>query len=167
MGDTICLIGFMGSGKTTLGEALAKRIGWNWVDLDAEIVKGEKTSIANIFAEKGEAYFRRLETQYLNKVLQQSNTVISTGGGIIVTPENVEMLAKTNTFYLNWEFDTLYERIAHDKSRPLATSYKEVLARYEDRQAFYKAASKVTVLCENKSIAQLIDEVLKHVKNVS
>ncbi|WP_054739230.1 shikimate kinase [Cellulosilyticum ruminicola] len=166
MGETICLIGFMGSGKTTVGEALAKKMGWNWVDLDAEIVKGEKNSIANIFAEKGEGYFRRLETQYLSKVLEEPKTIISTGGGVVVTPENIEMLVKNNTVYLNWEFDTLYERIASDKARPLVTSYEEVHARYKSRQVLYEAASKIRILCENKSVIQLVDEILEHIKIV-
>ena len=166
MGETICLIGFMGSGKTTIGEALAKKLGWNWIDLDAEIVKGEKITIANIFAEKGEAYFRSLETQYLSKALQETNTVISTGGGIVVTPENVAMLAGQNTIYLKWDFDVLYERIASDKARPLVTSYEEVLARYESRKTLYKAASKVSILCQNKSVLQLVDEILISVKAV-
>lgn len=166
MEGTICLIGFMGSGKTTVGEELAKKIGWHWVDLDTEIVRGEKMSIANIFAQKGEAYFRSLETKYLRDVLKEAHTVVSTGGGIIVTPKNVQMLANTNTFYLNWKFDTLYERIAHDKTRPLATSYEEVLERYKGREALYEAASQVAIACEKKTIMQVVDEILKHVKVV-
>lgn len=164
MEETICLIGFMGSGKTTVGETLAKKIGWHWIDLDAEIVKGTKMPIANIFAQKGEAYFRSLETQYLNDVLKATHTVVSTGGGIIVTPENVKMLEATNTFYLKWEFDILYERIANDKARPLVTSYKEVLERYKEREALYEAASRVVITCKNKTMMQVVDEILKHVK---
>lgn len=161
MASNICLIGFMGSGKTTVGEVLAKKIGWHWVDLDTEIAKGENTSIANIFAQKGEAYFRSLETQYLKKALQQEDTVISTGGGIIVTPENVTLLAEKTTFYLYWKFDTLYQRIAGDTARPLATSYDEVHMRYKGREALYDAASKEMIQCEGKTVDEVVASILK------
>lgn len=161
MANNICLIGFMGSGKTTIGEVLAKKTGWQWIDLDTEIAKGENMSIANIFAKKGEAYFRSLETQYLKKALQQEKTIISTGGGVVVSPENVTVLAQKATFYLHWEFETLYERIAGDKTRPLATSYEELHMRYRGREALYDAASKELISCEGKTVNQVADMVLK------
>lgn len=161
MANSICLIGFMGSGKTTVGEVLAKKIGWHWTDLDTEIEKGENMSIANIFTEKGEAYFRSLETQYLKKALQQEKTVVSTGGGVITTPENVKLLAANETFYLQWAFETLYGRIAGDVARPLATSYDELYMRYKGREALYNAANKKVIACEGKTVDEVVTMILK------
>lgn len=160
MRETICLIGFMGSGKTTVGAESALLLGYDWVDLDQHIEKNEKTSIAALFASKGEAYFRQLETLYLQKAVEKP-CVISTGGGIVVTPQNVEVLKKQRTFYLNYEFDTLYERIANDATRPLATSYEEVRLRYDARQALYKAASQIQIQCDHKSVEAIVEEIIK------
>lgn len=155
----ICLIGFMGSGKTTVGEALAYKLGFKWVDLDFYIEEQEKMTIAKIFEEKGEAHFRRLETKYLQVFADEEQLVLSTGGGIIVTPENRVLLQQHQTFYLNWEFDTLYQRIAGDVTRPLATSYEALCTRYEMRQPFYKEASDMTIDCEGKTIEAVVDEI--------
>ncbi len=160
MRENICLIGFMGSGKTTIGEALARKARWQWTDLDAEIAKGENTTIANIFAQKGETYFRGLETKYLKAALEHKRTIISTGGGIIVTPENVTLLAQSKTIYLKWEFETLYRRIAGDKGRPLVTSYEEIAQRYKSREALYDTASTITIQCEGKTVDEVVNEIL-------
>ncbi|QEH68908.1 shikimate kinase [Cellulosilyticum sp. ST5] len=165
MTKAICLIGFMGSGKTTVGGALAKALHYSWIDLDAYIEEACGEMIASMFASKGEAYFRNLEETYLKKALDEEVGIISTGGGIIVNSENRTVLKTQNTFYLYHEYDTLYERIADDKSRPLVSSYEEVKERYMKRQALYEAAAKYTISCEGKSIEEVVSTILEILKD--
>lgn len=163
MKEAICLIGFMGSGKTTIGQEVAKELGYRWIDLDTYIQQQEKITIPDIFARYGETYFRKLEVKYLERVLDEEDVVISTGGGIIVSPENVKLLNAQQTFYLMWEFDTLFNRIEGDEARPLSTSYEEVYKRYKVRQGLYENASRAHIQCEGKSIVDIVTEVLEKV----
>src|SRR5580658_7587207 len=92
----IYLTGFMGSGKTTVAQVLADRLGWDFADLDAEIVAQERAAIAEIFDARGEAEFRRIETEmiraWVRKVQRGMPTVIALGGGTFVQPENQRLL---------------------------------------------------------------------------
>src|SRR5258706_5042759 len=92
----IVLIGFMGTGKTVTAKVLARKLRRRMVELDAVIEKQERKSIPEIFAAKGEAYFRRAERKALLRTLRQGNLVISTGGGVIVKPQNIRDLKKTS-----------------------------------------------------------------------
>lgn len=120
MENNIVLIGLMGAGKSTVGKALAKVLGCDFVDIDEEIVKQENMSINDIFAQKSETYFRELETQVIKKFAGQKNAVISLGGGAFEKEINREVLLNSGkVFYLQANIDTLYERIKTDSSRPL------------------------------------------------
>lgn len=163
----ICLIGFMGSGKTTIGRALSEQLNANWVDLDTYIEEKANQSICNIFEEYGEAYFRALEQEALNELLEQEEVIISTGGGVITTPDNIRNLKLEKTIYLAYPFDTLYERIAGDTSRPLVTSYETLQKRFEDRLGLYEAASRVTINCQDKSINHIIEEIITYLETIS
>lgn len=162
----ICLIGFMGSGKTTVGEAVAKLLNEPWTDLDTYIVTQTGKSISQIFSDHGEAYFRSLEVQYLEKVLEKEEGVISTGGGIITTPANIERLHKEATVYLAYPFDTLYYRIAGDTTRPLATSYDSLKERFNSRLDLYEKACQVKIDCEGKSINCIAEEIIKKMDRI-
>ncbi len=156
----ICLIGFMGSGKTTLGKVVAQLLGEPWIDLDTYIVSQEGKSISQIFGEHGEAYFRSLEVQYLKEVLEKEEGVVSTGGGIITTPTNIERLREELTVYLAYPFDRLYHRIVGDTTRPLATSYDELKERFNNRLALYEKACQIKIDCEGKSINCIAKEII-------
>lgn len=162
----ICLIGFMGSGKTTVGEALAKQLDVPWFDLDTYIVQQTGKSISQIFSESGERQFRKLESLYLQKVLDEKEGVISTGGGIITIPENIEKLHKEATIYLSYPFDTLYERIAGDATRPLATSYESLKERFNSRLAYYEKACRVKINCQGKSINYIAEEIINKISKL-
>lgn len=162
----ICLIGFMGSGKTTVGEALARQLDMPWVDLDTYIVKQINKSVSQIFSESGESYFRKLESLYLQQVLDGNKGVISTGGGIITTLENIEKLRKETTIYLAYPFDTLYERIAGDATRPLATSYESLKERFNSRLALYEKACQVRIDCQDKSINCIAEEIISKISRL-
>lgn len=162
----ICLIGFMGSGKTTIGKALGNELHMKWIDLDQYIEEKEKRIISMIFKENGEAYFRVLEHDYLKALIHEEG-IISTGGGIITTPENRQLLQKTITIYLEYPFETLYQRIEGDETRPLATSYNELKERFETRLSLYESASQVTIKCQDKSINEVVQEIITYIEKMA
>ncbi|MBE6022420.1 MAG: shikimate kinase [Cellulosilyticum sp.] len=161
---TICLIGFMGSGKTTIGKELKEMLGKKWIDLDEYIEIQEGKKISDIFEQKGESYFRELEHIYLKQLINEGVEIISTGGGIITTPKNSEMLQKTCSIYLEYPFDVLYQRIEGDNNRPLATSYEALKTRFLNRLDLYEKAAQVKINCRDKSINEIAQEIITYLK---
>ena len=120
MKDNITLIGFMGSGKTTIGKALAKLMEMKFVDIDKVIEAHEKKSVAKIFEEKGQIYFRDLEREVISQEALRNNCVIATGGGSILDNENVKRLKETSFIvFLNATIDCLYLRLKNNTTRPI------------------------------------------------
>ena len=121
MMKNIVLIGFMGSGKTTIGKSLEEKTDMVFVDTDELIEAYEGCKVSEIFADKGEAYFRRLEKETLKNLLESTdNKVISTGGGIVTNQENIPLLKQLGkVFYLRIKPETVVERLEGDKTRPL------------------------------------------------
>ncbi len=122
----IVMIGFMGTGKSTVGSALAERLGWRFVDTDAAVVEREGRTIPELFEEKGEAYFREAETSVLAGVLAGSRQVVSTGGGAALRQENREaMLGGGFVVALTAPPEVLLARLRGDANRPLLAGDKE------------------------------------------
>ncbi len=117
----VVLIGMMGSGKTSVGRRLAKRLGWPFQDADWAIEDAAGTTITNIFAEIGEAAFRRSERQVIARLLnERTNQVLALGGGSFVTPETRELVRKKAiSIWLNADLDTLVRRTGRRTDRPL------------------------------------------------
>src|ERR1700733_676890 len=118
----VYLTGFMGSGKTTVARALADRLGWDFIDLDAEIESAEKATIAEIFESRGELEFRRIETETIRRVMHTVErglpTVIALGGGSFVQPANAAMLATRGiSIWLDCPFEVIEQRITDSESR--------------------------------------------------
>ena len=166
----ISLIGMMGSGKTCIGELLAKLLNMSFVDTDEQIIKSEKTSINQIFAQKGETYFREIETATLKNVLNFNNQIISTGGGIIKSDENLSLLKeKSVVFYLKASPDILFERIKNNKERPLLnvenmkdkikTILQERISQYEKAQYIIVTDDKSPIEIANEIIGIINDSV--------
>lgn len=161
---SIALIGMMGCGKTTVGKLLAAALEREFVDLDQVIETAQNTSISSIFKEKGEAFFRELETKALNQYKNTSNLVISTGGGIVETEKNLEILeANFITIYLKTSPDVLFARIKDDTTRPLlqTTTPKKTLEKLlKKREKSYKKASKI-VISDKKTPEEIMKEIQK------
>ena len=153
------LLGFMGSGKTTI----ARKLDSDFVDMDAFLVDRLGMPIARFFEEKGEAAFRQLEEEVLADLLK-TDKVISTGGGIVISPRNRALLKQNpDNIYLKADFETLYQRISADKDnqRPLfLKNSKEGLAViFNERQAWYEEVASRVVDVARLSPEEIIEEL--------
>lgn len=151
----VFLIGFMGAGKTTIGEPLAEALNYSFLDLDIEIEKVAKMGIPDIFQQKGEPEFRELESATLRKVTS-NKLVIATGGGVIQSPGNIEWMNNWgNSVYLKASFETVYDRIHGDSHRPLTSlSYSNLKKRFEERATLYENAD-IIINTEGRSVEEV------------
>ncbi len=136
----LVLTGFMGTGKTTVGKILAKKLGYRFLDSDAEIEKREQKSINELFALCGEDGFREIESRVIEELSQKRNSVIATGGGVVLRKENIENLRKNGiVILLRVDMDTIAQRLADKSNRPLATgkSAQELCEKLKAREEFY------------------------------
>ena len=153
------LLGFMGAGKSTI----ARGLNPNYLDMDALIEKRLGMSIVNFFAEKGEAAFRQVESEVLADLLQ-TDQVVSTGGGVVISQRNRNLL-KTNSdnIYLKADFETLYQRIRQDEEqeRPLFLNQNksDLQQIFEQRQAWYEEVATQIVDTRLKSPQEIIEEI--------
>ena len=163
----IVLIGMMAAGKTTIGSKLAKKLNYNFFDVDFEIEKLENDKIINIFENKGESYFRKVEERLSLTFVEKNNCVISLGGGAFIN-ENIRKKIQKNShsFWLNWKIRTILDRISKNKNRPIALnlSNKDLAYLYKKRVKFYKL-SDFRVNCEKKNKNEIIKIILKILKN--
>lgn len=135
----------MGAGKSTVGKILSASIGYKFLDLDDLIEKKANKKITDIFLNHGEDYFRHLETDCLTKVSKdKSNTVISTGGGIVLNPSNLDIIKSSGTsIYLRAGIETIWERIKDGRGRPLLeveNPYEAACDLLESREMLYQSA---------------------------
>ena len=165
----IVLIGMMAAGKTTIGFKLAKKLNYNFFDIDTEIEKLENEKIANIFQNEGEDYFRKIEEKLSLIFLEKRNCVISVGGGAFLNEKIRKKIKKnSHSFWLNWKFETILYRISKNKKRPLALKLnsKELTELYRKRIKFYKL-SDFKLNCDNKDKNEIIKNIFKILKNES
>jgi shikimate kinase len=139
------LIGFMGCGKTTIGQSLARRIGWHFADLDQDIEKAHGASVQQIFAEQGESHFRALEHRALktrvSEVERGKPCVVALGGGTFVQPDNYALLENNGvTLWLDAPFEMIQKRVPADGTRPLATDPEKFRALFDKRRSTYQLA---------------------------
>jgi len=161
----IYLIGFMGSGKSTIGKILSEKLNMKFVDLDKEIEKQEKMSIPEIFKEKGEKYFRNIEKNILEKMSKKSNLIVSTGGGVGADIDNLEKMKKTGTvIWLDVSLDEVFKRCEKDEKRPLLDQpYYKIKKLYNERKNIYSKAD-ITVKVDNKSPDEISNEIMGKLK---
>ena len=163
----IFLIGMMGSGKTSVGQLLSKYLNNTFYDLDAGIEKRFNLSIKEIFKEYGEEKFREVESTMLIETKNLVNSVISTGGGIVINDRNREFLKKNRVYFLNNSIEILFERATKKREqRPLLKDITlvEFVSIYESRMHLYQVCANITLNAENKSINEIVEEISNHEK---
>jgi shikimate kinase len=167
MFKNIILTGFMGVGKTSIGTRLSSDLGYIFVDTDELIEADQMTTIAEIFAKKGEPYFRDVEARIIRTVLENYNQVVSTGGGAVIRDENREMFKKAGLVVcLAARPEVIYERIKHETHRPLL-KVPDPMARIrellESRANFYSQADLIIDTSE-KSVDDAVREIKERVR---
>ena len=158
---TIILIGYMGSGKSTIGEKAARSFGVTFLDTDALIEEQEGMTISALFEKKGEAYFRQQETKVLHQLIKESKSVVlATGGGLPMREENAKLLKQLGVVvYLKAETDTLVERLKGDTTRPLLKEgdlREKIEKMLEIRNPIYEKVADVIVQTDKISIYEII-----------
>jgi len=163
----IVLLGYMASGKSVIGKALAKKLHLKSIDLDSYIEKKEKLSIAKIFETKGEIAFRMMEHAYLKEILFSNDKyILSVGGGTPCYAGNIDLITNhSNSFYLKASIETLFNRITNEKNkRPLVkdilhTNLKEFIAKHLfERNLFYNQASYL-IDVNDKTIDEIVNSL--------
>ena len=166
----IILLGYMGSGKSTVGKLLSNGINYNFLDLDQLIEKEKNMSINKIFEQHGEVYFRKLEHKILkNTLLKDENCIKNLGGGTPCYANNMELFKDNNIFtiYLNCSVNGLFERLNQNKSkRPLIANMdnnelQEFIAKHLFERSFFYNQAKFKIHTENKTKLEIVEEIKK------
>jgi shikimate kinase len=157
----VFLVGFMASGKSCVGQELARRLNWEFVDLDAQIEFRERQTVAEIFQDRGESEFRLVETAVLRDLTGslERDTVVALGGGTFVHPKNRELLQTWPSVFLEAPVAELWRRSNDDASkRPMRKNPEEFARLYDDRLPFYRQAT-VTIVTLGKDPVSLCAEI--------
>jgi shikimate kinase len=162
----IYLAGFMGSGKSTIGRLLAHRLGWSFFDLDEEIERAEKMSIAEIFDQRGEPEFRRIEStilgQHVRSIERGRPAVLALGGGTFAQPDNRQTLSEHGiTVWLDCPFETVSRRVGEASHRPLARNPEEFAALYHSRLESYRLAD-MHIPITSDDAAEAVEAIVGH-----
>ena len=157
----IVLIGFMGTGKSTVGKRVAQALAWDFVDTDCEIGEVTNLSVTEIFRRHGETRFRSEERIVVARLSQQEQIVIATGGGTVLNPLNWEALAQNGiVIALHASIEAILSRIGHKNDRPLLKGSKEAIEKlWSERQACY-AKADFTIDTSQKTIDEVVSEIL-------
>ena len=159
----LVFLGMMGSGKSTIGSLTARKLKFNFVDIDKEIEKKLNTTIKKIFENKGENYFRKIEEQITLKKLKLNSTVISLGGGAFINKNIKQEVMKNHlSFWLNWDTKILLTRIKNNNKRPLTinTSDSELIDLVKKRSISYSKAL-YEIKCDNLTKNQIANKIIK------
>jgi shikimate kinase len=160
---SVFLTGFMGAGKSTVGQLTADLLNVPYVDLDERIVQREKRSIATIFADDGEEYFRNCESDLLDELKEEPAAVYATGGGIVVREANRKIMSSMGQqIYLSASWPTLQERLQQSVDRPLVAADKnwdELKKLWKKRQKFYSEAD-IIVNVDNLSPSEIARKII-------
>jgi shikimate kinase len=166
--DRLILIGFMGTGKSTVANALAQRLGFSVRELDALIVeRSGRVSIPDIFEHDGETHFRHLETEVCVALRQDRSVVISTGGGVIGRDTNMENLTAEGgiVIFLRTSFEEILTRSADLHDRPLFKNGHQARDLYERRAPVYLRWANLVVDTDGKSVEEICSEILSSLQS--
>jgi len=170
------LTGFMAAGKSTIGPILANTLGWGFFDLDKEIENEEGLKIVEIFKQKGEEYFRGIETEILKRLSENDESIISLGGGAIASEENFKIVKSTGKIiFLKSSPEMAYKRLRFKKDRPAfvfendeAPTKEQFLERINElldsRKQYYERCDFI-VDTDNQSVGKTVDIIAKFINN--
>lgn len=160
-------MGFMGAGKSTIGQALAKRLHKEFLDTDRLIEKEEGESISHIFERKGEAFFRRREEEVIKRIAKESGFVVALGGGAILSENNRRKLGNSGIgVYLAWTPERLLERILNDRRRPLVSGLplssrrQRLVELFESREGLYKRADFIVNCSDDMTVNTVVNRIV-------
>ncbi|EOT44480.1 shikimate kinase [Enterococcus columbae] len=161
----IILIGYMGSGKSTVAKQLAQKLKQPSLDLDQIFTEKLNQSIEEVFATKGEAFFRQIESELLAE-FSPKNGVLATGGGVILKAENRQLLSsQPNVVFLACDETELIHRLTNDSKtiRPIIQhkTPDEILQIYHERYPFYQQCATMQIDTTNKSVEQIVEEIIQ------
>jgi len=167
----IVLVGLMGSGKTTVGRRLAYKLNRDFFDTDHELINKTGVSIDHIFDIEGEKGFRERESKILENLCQMSNIILATGGGIVILPENREILKNAGlVVYLLASVDQIFRRTSKSKARPLLENStdrkKTIIELLEARDVYYREVASFVVDTTGKRLQEIIHVILRENENV-
>ena len=161
--ENLVFIGMMGSGKSSIGSLVAKKLNLNFIDIDKEIENEQGQSINEIFQIKGENYFRKIEEKVTIKKLKLNSTIISLGGGAFVNKKiRKEVIKNHISLWLDWNHQTLLDRIKNSKKRPLAFNKinDELIDLIKKRSNIYSKAL-YEIKCDKLSKNEIVKKILK------
>jgi len=163
---SVALIGFMGTGKTTVGKRLARRLGYQFVDSDIEIEQRTGIPVRTIFQEQGEVAFRKLESETIATIAPQPGQVISTGGGAVLQPINAELLrANCTVVWLTASPGVILKRVGTAETRPLLAHATDPLGHIrrllDARMRFYEAAAHLRVDTTDRRPEAVAEEIAR------
>jgi shikimate kinase len=163
----IALIGYRGTGKSTVARLVAEPLGWSWRDADVELERRAGRTIADIFATGGEPTFRDLESAVLAELLQLDRTVLALGGGVVLRPENRKALSAATVVWLAASPETIAARLAADPTtasrRPNLTAdggLTEIQSELDRRRGLYRQSAELAVDTELKTPEQVAAEIM-------
>ena len=161
--ENLVFLGMMGSGKSSIGLLVAKKLKLNFIDIDNEIEKKLGTTISKIFDDKGEDFFRKVEEKLTIKNLKLHSSVISLGGGAFINEKiRKEVLKNHLSFWLNWNINILLGRIKNSKKRPLAinSSDDQIINLIQKRSNIY-AKALFEIKCDNLTKNEVVNKIIK------
>ena len=165
--ENILLIGFMGTGKTSVSRVLKEMTKLPEIDMDKYIVEKENKSISDIFDQFGEDYFRKIETECLKEILENKGVIVSCGGGVVVKDENVAyMKNKGIIVLLTAKPETVYNRVKDCKDRPILNNNMNVEfieSLMEKRKDRYLSVADIIIETDNKTVKEIASEILKKI----
>jgi shikimate kinase len=159
----LVFLGMMGSGKSSIGSLVSRKLDLPFIDIDSLIVKSVGMSISEIFEKKGEVYFRNLEEKMTLKSLKKIKSVISLGGGGFINAKiRKEIIINHYSFWLNWDESVLLERIKNSKKRPLAfkSTNQEIRTMIRNRSKIYTNA-QFKINCNKLKKTEIVKKIIK------
>lgn len=163
--ENIYLIGFMGTGKSTVAKEMAKLLPFRVVEMDDTISMLAGKSIPDIFEQQGEEAFRTMETQFLSAMSKENNQIISCGGGVVLKPENIDIMKSTGVvILLSASPETVYGRVCNNQNRPLLKdkkSVEDIKKMMEGRLSLYESAYDIKVNVDDITPSQVASEIIR------